>query len=158
LSRETLIGELVDKIRAAQNATDALDEAAAKYLGLNRTDLRALDVIDRTGRISAGDLAREMHLTSGAVTTVLDRLERAGYARRVADERDRRRVLVEVTPAIRRLGAEFYGSPEEATAAFDGYTIEQLELLLDFTRRNIEWNEQRVARVREELAKRKKPR
>ena len=55
----------------SQNATDALDEAAAAYLGINRTDARALDVIERLGRVSAGELAREMHLTTGAVTTVV---------------------------------------------------------------------------------------
>jgi DNA-binding MarR family transcriptional regulator len=144
LSREELIWHLVDAIRMSQNATDALDEAAAAYLGINRTDARALDVIERQGRVSAGELAREMHLTTGAVTTVVDRLERAGYARRVPDPADRRRVLVE--------------APAEAVAAFDPYTDEQLELLLDFTRRGIEWNLQRIERVQAELAKRKKQR
>ena len=139
----------------SQNATDALDEAAAAYLGINRTDARALDVIERLGRVSAGELAREMHLTTGAVTTVVDRLERAGYARRVPDPTDRRRVIVEATPAIKRLAAEFYGTREQAVAAFDPYTDEQLELLLNFTRRGIEWNQQRIERMQAELAKRK---
>ena len=69
-----------------------------RLLGLNRTDTRCLDIIERLDGVSAGRLASEAGLSTGAVTTVLDRLERAGYARRVPDPGDRRRVLVELTP------------------------------------------------------------
>ena len=44
--------------------------------------------------MAAGELADESGLSPGAITTVLDRIERAGYANRVADPDDRRRVLV----------------------------------------------------------------
>ena len=54
-------------------------------------------------RITAGELAAEAGLTTGAVTAVIDRLERAGYARRVRDDEDRRRIKVEVTPKLERL-------------------------------------------------------
>src|SRR5206468_2624735 len=94
-----------------------LDEAAAEYLGINPTDGRALDVIDQHGRITAGELARELRLSTGAVTTLVDRLERAGFAHRVRDEDDRRRVLIEVTPIVGELSQEIYGSPEEAMSA-----------------------------------------
>src|SRR5690242_15465290 len=84
--------QFFEAVRANQSATDMFDEAVAQFLGINRTDGRCLDVIDRRGRVSAGQLANESGLTTGAVTVVIDRLERAGYVRRIRDELDRRKV------------------------------------------------------------------
>src|SRR6266536_3895755 len=124
MSRNKLIFELIDAIRASQRATDLVDETAANYLGINRTDARALDVIEQYGPITAGKLAKELRLSTGAVTTLVDRLERAGYARRVADPDDRRRVLIEVTPIVGELSQQIYGSPQEAFKSFAGYSDE----------------------------------
>jgi DNA-binding MarR family transcriptional regulator len=94
-------GALVEAIgaaaRAQQRALDLFDQAVVDHVGLNRTDGRCIDIIAEVGPISAGDLARAAHLTTGAVTTVLDRLERAGWVRRTSDPADRRRVLVAIT-------------------------------------------------------------
>ena len=102
---------------------DIADQAVADYLGINRTDARCLDIIERLGGVTAGRLARESGLSTGAVTTVLDRLERAGYARRTSDPDDRRRVLVEMTPAAREANEELYRPLVEAAT-------EQLQPLL----------------------------
>lgn len=147
MSREKRIFELIDAIRASQRATDLVDETAANYLGINRTDARALDVIEQYGPLTAGKLAKELRLSTGAVTTLVDRLERAGYARRVRDADDRRRVLVEATPELRHLAAKVYGTPADAVHAFDGYTDKDLELLIRFLRGSVEWNEARLERM-----------
>jgi DNA-binding MarR family transcriptional regulator len=139
---------LLWEVRAGQTAVDTMDEAAAKALGINRTDGRCLDIIDREGPLTAGRLAERAHLTTAAVTTVLDRLERVGYARRVRDESDRRRVLVEVTPLLRERAEEIWGVQEQATNPLERYTKEELQLLLDFHRMAREWNENRAAIVR----------
>jgi DNA-binding MarR family transcriptional regulator len=144
VSREELVNQLIAENRARQVASDALDQAVADHLGLHRTDYRALDVLEQRGRLTAGELAEAMHLTSGAVTSVLDRLEKGGWARRVDDPNDRRRVLVEATPKVQKLGAEFYASGN-VVDVFEGYTEEQLELLLEFTRRGRAWTEARAA-------------
>src|SRR5437764_3928761 len=94
-SREALLQALIDEIRGGQRATELVDEAMCKLMGVNRTDGRCLDILEQRGRIGAGELAAEARLTSGAVTAVIDRLEEAGYARRMPDPNDRRRVLVE---------------------------------------------------------------
>jgi len=65
------------------NIARLFDEAAASYAGINRTDARCLDIIDRYGPMTAGQVATEVRLTSGAVTAVLDRLEAVGLVRRV---------------------------------------------------------------------------
>ena len=154
MSREDLIQAVIAETRATQVASDALDQAVADHLGLHRTDFRALDALEQRGRLTAGELADAMHLTSGAITSVIDRLEKGGWAKRVSDPDDRRRVLVEVTPKVRKLSAEFYGAGD-ATGFFDGYTVEQLELLLDFARRGRTWSEQRVANVHAQAPSRK---
>ena len=110
--------------------------------------MRCLDTLDREGPVSAGRLAEATGLTSGAITTALDRLERAGYARRVGDPADRRRVLVELTPEARERTYAFYESHSTlGERLFHRYTREQLELLLEFVRAGREFNERHAAEV-----------
>jgi DNA-binding MarR family transcriptional regulator len=147
-SKEDLIAELTFEVRASQGATDQMDDAACKALGINRTDGRCLDVIDREGPVSAGRLAEASGLTTAAVTAVIDRLEKAGYARRLSDPDDRRRVLVELTPLMRERAAVIWGPFAVFSEVLKRYTIEELELLRDFHRVGREYNEQRAAEVR----------
>ena len=132
-SKDKLIAEVADEVRRHQTAQDAFDDVAAAFMGINRTDLRCMDIVDRAGQVTAGALARESGLSSGAVTTVIDRLEAAGYVRRVRDETDRRRVLVELTDEARRRAWEVWGPiAEEAGRLFAAYDEEQLRFILDF--------------------------
>jgi DNA-binding MarR family transcriptional regulator len=149
MSREELIWAIIDGVRRNQVLTDMLDESVAKLMGVNRTDYRALDVIDQNGRISAGDLARELRMSTGAVTTLVDRLERAGYARRVPDPEDRRRVLIEPTSVVHEGAAQLYGSPQDILAGYDDWSDEELEAVLRFQQFGREWLEGRLARLDE---------
>ena len=83
-SRAELLAEVARELRGYQSALDAFDEAVAERLGINRTDLRCLDLLSQHKRLTAGALARASGLTTGAVTFVLDRLERRGLVRRAA--------------------------------------------------------------------------
>jgi DNA-binding MarR family transcriptional regulator len=107
--RAELIAALIAANRRYQQATDILDQATADLLGVNRTDARCMDVLHERGPLSAGELAEAAGLSPGAVTTVIDRLERAGYAQRLRDAHDRRRVLVEVTALTRERAEHIYG-------------------------------------------------
>lgn len=155
-NKHELFTELIDEVRRSQNATARFDQAVADALGVNRTDMRCLDLLDREGPVPAGRLAEATGLTSGAITTVLDRLERGGFARRIPDPGDRRRVLVEMTPAVRELANAFY-APHMAQAEqlFQRYTREQIELLLGFVRSSREFNEREAAEL--ERANRERP-
>src|ERR1700739_3830983 len=95
--RLELYARLGDEVRANQRATDAVDELLAGALGIKRPDARCMDLLDQHGRMTAGELAEASRLTSGAITAVIDRLERAGIARRVPDPPARPRGLVERT-------------------------------------------------------------
>jgi DNA-binding MarR family transcriptional regulator len=141
--------ELVTEIRANQTTTDAFDDVASEALGINRTDSRCLDILDRAGPMTAGRLAEASRLTTAAVTGVLDRLELAGYASRVRDAGDRRRILVDVTPLLNERAEVIWGPiGEHARRDLQRMTIADLELLRDFFRRGRELNEREMDRVR----------
>src|SRR5262252_10374992 len=99
MSERALPAQVTGGLRALSTEIDRLDQAAADRYGLNRTDMRALDIVGRAGPLAPTDLARLLGFTTGGVTTVLDRLERAGYIRRLADPTDRRRQVVQITEA-----------------------------------------------------------
>ena len=148
-SREDVLSEVAEELRLSGVTNDIADQVVADYLGLNRTDTRCLDIIERLDGVSAGRLASEAGLSTGAVTTVLDRLERAGYARRVQDPGDRRRVLVELTPAGQRELQELYAPLTDATMRqLEGYTTDEVSLVRDFMRDNRRLNEAHAERVR----------
>lgn len=155
ISREDLLRALLDEVRGGQRATDQVDEAACQIMGINRTDGRCLDILEQRGRMTAGELAAEARLTSGAITAVIDRLEQAGYARRVADPQDRRRVLVEATQGAFEVSQELMGPMGEAgRPKLEGYTDQDLELLVDFLRFSRQLQEKHAEWLRERLAAR----
>jgi DNA-binding MarR family transcriptional regulator len=147
--REQLLRALADAVRATQRATDAVDEAAAQKLGLNRTDSRCMDILDQHGQMSAGELARESGLSTGAITAVVDRLVRIGYVQRIADPNDRRRVLVGPTEKARADVWELFGPLAHAVRPLlAGYGEADLRLLIDFQQLSRELQERHAAWIR----------
>ena len=157
MSREQLQRELGDEVRANQRATDVVDELVSQLMGLNRTDSRCMDILDQHGSMSAGDLAEASRRSTGAITAVIDRLERAGYAQRVPDPSDRRRVLVEMTPKAYEAALELMIEPMRELYAplADRYSDDDLRLLIDFTRQGRELQERHAEWLRERLAQRR---
>jgi DNA-binding MarR family transcriptional regulator len=148
-TKAELVDELGMAFRVAQNRSQALDELVAQRLGVNLTDLRCLDIVEQQGRITAGRLAELAGLTTGAVTAVLDRLEQLGYARRVRDTNDRRRVLVELTERAQRATWEIYGPLKaEWDRLLARYTVEELRLFLDMLDRGEEVGRRQVEHLR----------
>jgi DNA-binding MarR family transcriptional regulator len=148
--REAIIDEGGKVFRAYQTSNDNFDQAIADRLGMNRTDMRCIDLIDQAGGMTAGELARAAGLTTGAVTAVVDRLERAGMARRVADPSDRRRVRIEVTPKLWELtGPLMMPFIAESQAILEDYSTEELERFAEFLRRVIDVQAKHIERIRE---------
>ena len=147
LSRDELIAGFIAAVRASQTATELLDHSVAEYLGLDGSAYRALDILDQEGPMTAGRLAERARLSPGAITALVDRLEERGLARRTRDEEDRRRVLVEVTPELRRRAAELYGTPEEGAGALAKFSDQELEFLTGFMRGSVAWQEERMRRL-----------
>ncbi|HEX9864971.1 MAG TPA: MarR family transcriptional regulator [Acidimicrobiia bacterium] len=147
---------LLEAVRAAQSASDVMDEAFVNFVGINRTDGRCLDVVDQRGRITAGDLAREVGLTTGAVTAVVDRMEAAGLLRRGSDPSDRRKVTIELTADAKSLAAEVYGPLAHTTRPYlDSLTDQQVLTLIGFFETSRRINLEHAAAVRARTSKKK---
>lgn len=145
-----MAGRLLELLRAQSTQTVMLHTALASRLGLNATDHKALDIIARRGPLTAGQIAEATGLTTGAVTGVVDRLEKAGMARRVSDTSDRRRVLIEVAPeAVRKLDALFASLGQSTRALAQNYSEAELELICAFVERCIEITEQENIKLRQ---------
>jgi len=97
MRKEELIQAIDQKFREMSTETVMFHQAIADTLGLHITDHKSMDFIYRFGAMPAGKLAELTGLTTGAVTGVIDRLEKAGYVKRVNDLKDRRRTIVEPT-------------------------------------------------------------
>jgi DNA-binding MarR family transcriptional regulator len=151
-ARTELMESISLEIRRSQSRTDAYDDSVATALGLSRTEFRCLDILSAEGTLTAGRLAELMGVTSGAMTGVLDRLESAGYARRIRDTEDRRRVHVELTAAMHERAWPYYEPlASMSRKLFNRYTDEQLQLILDFLQTGAELFEVEFARLREQL-------
>ena len=148
--KKELIDELVSEFRISGNLDNAFDNLAAERLGVNRTDLHCLNIIENSGGLTAGELADEAGLTTGAVTGVIDRLERAGYARRVSDPADRRRVKLEVTPKFYSRANKIWGpmAADWESRLSRRFTAEELELVTEFVRATNQLSRRHLERLR----------
>ncbi|WIX86037.1 MarR family transcriptional regulator [Amycolatopsis sp. DG1A-15b] len=114
----------------------------AERMGLSGTDHKTFDlVIQAGGPLTAGRIAGLTGLSTGAVTGVIDRLEKVGLVRRVRDPEDRRKVLVEVVPgaaerflplfesafdALRELLAQFSPAERKVIERYQNVMLEEL--------------------------------
>lgn len=140
---ETLLG------RDFVSAVVVFHDLVGRCLGLSATDRKCLDLLSR-GPVTAGELARFTGLTTGAVTGIIDRLVSAGYAERVSDPLDRRRVVVSRTSHSRLdeiLPAVFGPLSEDMTAVMANYTKREIRVINDFLARTREVLVANTARV-----------
>jgi DNA-binding MarR family transcriptional regulator len=134
-SRSELAQQLRNEIMGYFGAASDFDERVAKKLKLSRTDVRCLDLIGRLGPLTAGRLAEESGLTTGAVTFILDRLEEAGMVIRRRDTEDRRRVWVEIVPQAQdRLADLQRPVADEMRQVAQHFKADELEVVRDFMR------------------------
>jgi DNA-binding MarR family transcriptional regulator len=111
-------------------------EAIAARLGINATDYRCLDVILRKGQMTAKSLSEEARLTTGAITGIVDHLEKAGYVERRENPRDRRSVII--SPVItqreldKKLGDAMIAYRAAMSKLFGKYDGNQIAVIVDF--------------------------
>ncbi|MBF6170003.1 MarR family transcriptional regulator [Nocardia blacklockiae] len=95
-TRAEVVAVLREELRVQATRTVVFHSALASRLGITVTDLSCLNLLRMRGPLTPGELADLLSIArGGAITTVIDRLERAGYVRRSRDAADRRRVRVE---------------------------------------------------------------
>jgi DNA-binding MarR family transcriptional regulator len=146
--KQALVGRLMPAMRRSSAAGVLHGQAIARKVGVNSSDLECLDLILLNGPSTAGEIARRTGLTSGAVTGLIDRLERLDLVERMADANDRRKVLVRVREdKIGPIGALFVPLEKSIGAILAGYSREELKTLLDFFERSGEVLLARVAEL-----------
>ncbi|HEY7484568.1 MAG TPA: MarR family transcriptional regulator [Streptosporangiaceae bacterium] len=137
------------EMQAVQSVVTDYDGAVAVRLGVNRTDLRCIEILQQRGAVSPSELGVALGLTTGSVTAMLDRLEKLGYLTRSPDPNDRRKVVVRVAPEVSQRAYEFYGAiAEEGAELIAPYSEEELTLIADFLRGSRELYERNLARLR----------
>jgi MarR family transcriptional regulator, organic hydroperoxide resistance regulator len=124
------------EVRKFIAAAILFNEKVAAEVGLNATDLQCLGLLHLQGAATPGELARCASVTTGGMTVVLDRLQRAGYVSRQPNSKDRRSSIIQPVPARMRKLEHIYRSKGETLArVLWGYREQELQLLLDFFRK-----------------------
>jgi DNA-binding MarR family transcriptional regulator len=149
--RAALIAAAGDVVREFTAGAVLLQDTVARAVGLNPTDLQCANLLLLHGPMTPGELASLAGITvGGAVTGVVDRLERAGLARRTRGAVDRRRVVVtaDTDGLWRRVGASYGRIASHWNAFLDTLSDEQLELADTVLRRAAELNVEEIRRLR----------
>jgi DNA-binding MarR family transcriptional regulator len=145
-----LLATMGDEFRQLSTATILFHQAIADRLGMHVTDHKCAELLTRTGPIPAGELAQLTGLTTGAITGVIDRLEKAGFVRRAKDPNDRRRVVVELIPEhVERVMAPLFESVSQTmTNLCATYSTQELAVIRDFIARfrQCAWDETKKLR------------
>jgi DNA-binding MarR family transcriptional regulator len=148
--RSELLSRLWDLGRIMSTQTVFLHQAIAQSVGLNATDTKCIDLILRgpDGCVTAGWLSNATGLTTGAITHILDRLEKRHFIERVRDTRDRRKVFVRIrpesleplTPKYEAVGQAYMGLAEE-------YGNNELQLICDYLEKTSKISERELANM-----------
>ncbi|WFE26039.1 MarR family transcriptional regulator [Solwaraspora sp. WMMD791] len=129
-ARASAIADLMRAGREMSRLSMVFRYAIAERLGLTVSDLECLDHLADTGPATAGQIAERTNLTTGAVTSMLRRLQQAGYVSAERDPTDRRRVIVTLRPErVADLERPYERFAQRTAQLIEDYTAEEIRLL-----------------------------
>ncbi|MCA9954118.1 MAG: MarR family transcriptional regulator [Anaerolineales bacterium] len=147
--RMELIQKFDWEIRQLNTAITLAVTAVAQQIGMNASDMQCAEFLVRQGPLTAGQLAELSGLTTGAITGVVDRLERAGWARRENDPADRRRVIIRAVPQDTNAEEGLYDPYTEAMSnLLADYDDQELHFILEFISRLSATNAEIASQIR----------
>jgi DNA-binding MarR family transcriptional regulator len=150
IDRSDLLRQLWDLGRKMSTQTVFLHQAIAQGVGLNATDTKCIDLILRSpeGSVTAGWLADVTGLTTGAITHILDRLEKRQFIERVRDPHDRRKVLIRVRPeSLEPLIPRYEAIGQAYLAMVEQFGDDELRLICDYLHKTSEVSERELAKL-----------
>src|SRR5215204_5205209 len=148
-NREELLRELEVENRRSTTGAVLLLQAVTQRSGMNLTDLQCINILTSTGPITAGQLAEMMGLTTGAITGVINRMEKAGYVRRERDPNDGRRVIVRpVSEKVERAAGSLGSQDRVLEELMSDYEERDLALFVDLMRKANAMTREETARIR----------
>ena len=142
-----------DAMQQYQSSVDDFDRESARILGINRTDLRCLEILvsEPAAEVTPRVVADRLSLTTGSVTTMLDRLEQAGYVTRTRHPGDRRKVLIHATPRAQQRAWSLIGPKlqDDAADVVAHFSLDELDVVERFITRASDVERRHVERLRE---------
>jgi len=149
-ARADILSALAIIGREHSDAAVLFHAAVAQRMGLNATDYKTMSALDRLGPLTAGEIAQYTGLATASVTDLIDRLVDKGYARRVRDANDRRKILVEpVQEKVLHARRYFRSTDRSVAALYERYSNRELEVIADFLQHNVK----RLRRETEKIVK-----
>jgi DNA-binding MarR family transcriptional regulator len=148
--RRELLGKLWDLGRIMSTQTVFLHQAIAQSAGLNATDTKCMDLILRGpgGSVTAGWLSEITGLTTGAITHILDRLEKREFIERVRDTQDRRKIFVRVRPeSLQPLIPKYEAIGRAYMSLAEQYNDKDLQLICDYLEKTSELSQRELAKI-----------
>ena len=149
-TRRELLNKLWELGRKMSTQTVFLHQAIAQSVGLNATDTKCIDLILRGpgGSVTAGWLSDMTGLTTGAITHILDRLEKRQFIERMRDTRDRRKVFIRVLPeSLEPLIPKYEAMGKAYMSLVEQYGDEELQLICDYLEKTSEVSERELANM-----------
>ncbi len=153
MDKDQRLQALLQAIRNYDTETSMLHQTVADRVGLSLTCLECIDFLARFGPMPAGRLAELTGLTTGAITGVIDRLEKAGFARRFSDAKDRRLTIIELVwndETERNLTEIFIPLSKKLESLAAAYSEDELALLVEFISKAAEISQAESVRLRKE--------
>ena len=149
--REGRLRELDQELRNLSTRSVFFHQAVADRLKLSVLDLNCLDALITQGPMTAGRLTEVNGVTTGAITGVIDRLEKAGFVRRDRDPNDRRRVIVTPLPNLEaQIFPLFAGLSGALSELAEKYSDDELAVIVDFVRAAGPITHEQITRLRAE--------
>jgi DNA-binding MarR family transcriptional regulator len=132
-NRTILLDSLNRQIRQFIAGAVLFNQKIADREGLSLTDMQCMSVLDLLGPSTPGRLAQCTGLTTGGVTVMLDRLEKAGFVKRERNPDDRRSILVHVNPKKLQNFAGYYAQiNEQMEKLLSEMTVSDIETVVEF--------------------------
>jgi DNA-binding MarR family transcriptional regulator len=135
-NRTALQTRMIEQLREFSAGTILFNQKVAERVGLHLTDMQCMNLLDLLGTSTPSKLAEVTGLTTGGVTVMLDRLEKAGCIKREPNPDDRRSVLVRVSAKkMEKIHAHYAGVAKEFDAYMSEVSEAELETVSSFFKR-----------------------
>jgi DNA-binding MarR family transcriptional regulator len=147
-NRNQIVKEMDLRLRAFTTSAVLAANSIAQQVGMGMNELKCAEFLVRMGPMSAGKLAELAGLTTGAITGIVDRLEKAGWAKRVADPNDRRRVIIHPGPQETETVDGLYSAyMDSLTNLLARYSDDELVLMTEFIDSLTKLNNEQASRL-----------
>jgi DNA-binding MarR family transcriptional regulator len=150
IDRQELLRRLWELGRQMSTQTVFLHQAIAQSAGLNATDTKCMDLILRCEEphVTAGWLSQQSGLTTGAITHILDRLEKRHYLQRIRDTEDRRRVFIRVKPeSLKHLAPKYEAIGAAYMKILGEFSDKELQLICHYLEKTSEVSKQELSNL-----------